>query len=220
MKSKWIDVSVPLRTGMVYWPGDPQVSIERFKDQVRGDSSTVSTLSMSGHTGTHMDAPLHCLIGGKSLDKMPLDAVIGPARVIEIRDRESIKVPELQSHRLRRGERILFKTYGAARRWRQPEFDRTYVYVTLESAQFLAAQGVRTVGIDYLSIAGYKINSSQTHQALLGAGIWVIEGLDLSRVKPGRYDMIALPLLIAAGDGAPARAVLRPILRRAPNPVQ
>ena len=220
MKTKWIDVSVPLRTGMVYWPGDPRVSIERFKDQRRGDSSTASVLSMSGHTGTHMDAPLHCLIGGKSLDRMPLEAVIGPARVIEIRDRESIKVDELRPHRLRRGERILFKTYGSARRWRQPEFDRTYVYVTPEAAELLAARGVRTVGVDYLSVGGFKKNGAQTHQALLGAGVWVIEGLNLSRVQPGRYDMIALPLLIAGGDGAPARAVLRPILSRAPNPVQ
>jgi arylformamidase len=209
MKAKWIDVSIPLRTGMVYWPGDPKVSIERFKDQARGDSSTASVLSMSAHTGTHMDAPLHCLIGGKSLDQMPLEAVVGPARVIEIRDRDSIQPAELQPHRIRRGERILFKTYGAAERWRTPEFDRSYVYITNEAAQFLAARGVRTVGIDYLSVGGFKKNSSQTHQALLGAGVWVIEGLNLVGVKPGRYDMICLPLPIAGADGAPARALLR-----------
>jgi arylformamidase len=208
MKTKWIDVSVPLRTGMVRWPGDPGVAITPFKAIERGGSSNVSLISMSAHTGTHMDAPLHFFVGGKGLDTMPLEATIGPARVIGIRDRESVKVPELRPHRIRRGERILFKTFGSAQRWRKPDFDENYVYITSEAARFLAARGVRTVGVDYLSVGGYRKDSAETHRVLLGAGIWIIEGLNLSRVKPGRYELVCLPLRIANSDGAPARAAL------------
>jgi arylformamidase len=156
-----------------------------------------------------MDAPRHFFTGARGLDTMPLEAGVGPARVIAIRDRESIKVDELRLHRIRRGERILFKTYGAAARWRKPEFDPRYVYITADAARYLAGRGVRTVGVDYLSVGGYKKDGAETHRALLGAGVWIIEGLDLSRVGPGRYDLICLPLKILAGDGAPARALLR-----------
>ena len=205
----WIDVSVTLHTGMVSWPGDPPVSIVPFKEIARGGSSNVSKLSMGAHTGTHMDAPRHFFTTARGLDTMPLAATIGPARVIEIRDRESIKVEELHCHRIRRGERILFKTYGSAARWRRPDFDRDYVYVTAEAARFLAERGVRIVGVDYLSVGGYKKDGAETHRALLGAGIWIIEGLNLSAIKPGRYDLVCLPLRILASDGAPARAALR-----------
>ncbi len=209
MSLRWIDVTTPLHSGMVAWPGDPPVSIVPFKQIERGDSSNVTRLSMGAHTGTHMDAPLHFFTGARGLDTMPLEATIGPARVIGIRDRESIKVGELSRQRIRRGERILFKTYGAAARWRKREFDRGYVYITAEAARFLAGRGVRTVGVDYLSVGGYKKDSAETHRALLGAGIWIIEGLNLSGVKPGRYDLVCLPLRILASDGAPARAALR-----------
>lgn len=209
MKPRWIDISVPLRTGMLNWPGDPRVSIAPFKDMKRGGSSNVCLISMSTHTGTHMDAPRHMLMGGKSLDALPLEAIIGPARVIEIRDRESIKVAELLEHRIRRGERILFKTYGSARRWQKPGFDTEYVYITGDAARLLASRGVRTVGVDYLSVGGHKKEDShETHEILLEAGIWIIEGLNLSGVKPGRYDLVCLPLRVANGDGAPARAAL------------
>jgi len=156
-----------------------------------------------------MDAPLHFLEGGGSLDAMPLEAVIGPARVIEIRGRDSIRAAELVPHGIRRGERILFKTRGSAARWREPVFDRNYVYISAEAARFLAGRGVRAVGVDYLSVGGYRKDSSETHRILLAAGIWIMEGLNLSRVKPGRYDLICLPLRLAGADGAPARVVLR-----------
>jgi arylformamidase len=209
MKQRWIDISVPLQTGMVNWPGDPRVTIAPLKDMERGGSSNVGMISMSTHTGTHMDAPRHMVRGGESLDALPLEATVGPARVVEIRDRRSIQVAELREHRIRRGERILFKTYGSARRWQKPEFDPDYVYITAEAARFLASRGVRTVGVDYLSVGGYKEGTHETHEILLEAGIWIIEGLNLSKVEPGRYDLACLPLRIANGDGAPARAALR-----------
>ena len=209
MTKKWIDVSVPLYSGMVNWPGDPAVSILPVKEIASGGSSNVSEISMGAHTGTHMDAPRHFFTGGRGLDTMPLEATIGPARVIAIRDRKRITVEELRAHRILKGERILFKTYGSAARWQRKEFDRNYVYVSPEAARFLADRGVRTVGVDYLSVGGYKKDGAETHRALLGADVWIIEGLNLSAVEPGGYDLICLPLRILDADGAPARAVVR-----------
>ncbi|MFB3777338.1 MAG: cyclase family protein [Bryobacteraceae bacterium] len=209
MKRRWIDVSVPLATGMVNWPGDPPVSIEPLKEIAKGGSSNVSAIYMGAHTGTHMDAPRHFFTGGRGLDTMPLDATIGPARVIAIRDRRKITAEELRGQRIRKGERILFKTHGSGARWRRREFDRNYVYISPEAARYLAARGVRTVGVDYLSVGGYKSDGAETHRALLGAGVWIIEGLNLAAVEPGQYDLICLPLRILNSDGAPARAVVR-----------
>lgn len=207
--SRWIDVSVPLRHGMAHWPDNPPVRIERMLDLGRGDACTVSTLSMGSHTGTHVDAPIHFVRGGKGIDKMPAAAMIGPARVVEVRDRESIRPDELRPHRIRRGERILFKTANSTRCWRSDRFVENFVYLSTEAGHFLAARGARTVGIDYLSVGGYRKNGLEVHRVLLGAGIWLIEGLDLSKVRAGRYELLCLPLRIAGGDGAPARALLR-----------
>ncbi|HXF93237.1 MAG TPA: cyclase family protein [Nitrospiraceae bacterium] len=207
----WIDVSVAFRTGMVHWPDNPPIRITRILDMKHGDACTLSEISMGAHSGTHMDAPVHFLRGGKELDEMPLSAVIGPARVIAIRDPDRIRVEELRPHRIRRGERILFKTRNSARVWKTDVFIKEFVYLSTEAGRYLAARRVRTVGVDYLSVGGYKKNGPEVHRALLKAGIWIIEGLDLSHVRPGEYDLICLPLKIAHSDGAPARAVLRRI---------
>jgi arylformamidase len=207
----WIDISVPLKTGMVHWPDNPPVSIELMLDMDLGDTAYVSKLSMGAHTGTHMDAPRHFLRGGVGIDTMPLDATIGPARVIQIADPQSIKRGELEGYHIQPGERILFKTANSARCWRSDDFVEDFVYINQEAARYLATAGVRTVGVDYLSVGGYGVDSTETHQALLEAGIWVIEGLNLSAVEPGTYDLICLPLRIEGADGAPARALLRPI---------
>ncbi|MBI2371114.1 MAG: cyclase family protein [Deltaproteobacteria bacterium] len=210
----WIDISVPLRSGMAHWPHDPPVQIERLFDLRRGDVYTLSKLSMSAHAGTHMDAPLHFIQTGKGLDEMPFAATIGPARVIEIHDPESIRPDVLRSHRIRRGERVLFKTKNSTRCWNTDSFVEDFVHLSIEAARFLAGRGVRAVGIDYLSVGGYlEKNGPEVHRALLEAGVWIIEGLDLSRVRPGTYELLCLPLRILRGDGAPARAILRPIRR-------
>ena len=210
-KQNWLDVSVLIKTGMVHWPNDPAVDIRPFKSTAKGDSCNVSTVSMGTHTGTHMDPPFHFIPTGKTLDQMPLEATIGPARVIEIKDRESIKVEELRRHRIQRGERILFKTVNSARCWKTDQFQKDFVHIPADTARFLAKQKVRTIGVDYLSIGGFKKDGAETHRALLGAGVWVIEGLNLSKVRPGRYQLICLPIKILAADGAPARAVLKPL---------
>ena len=210
MSSTWIDVTVPLKTGMVHWPGDPAVAVSQPKSLERGDSATVSLLEMGVHSGTHMDAPAHFIRGGRTIDRLPLDAVIGPARVIEIRSAVSIEPAELARHRIRRGERILFRTRNSRRCWRDDNFVEDFVYISPGAAEFLAARGVRLVGVDYLSVGAFKKDGRETHLALLGAGIWIIEGLNLSKVKPGPVDLICLPIRLQGAEGAPARVVLRP----------
>ena len=210
-QSSWIDVSVALRNGMVHWPGDPQFEIERVHDMSEGDSNNLSRIHMGAHSGTHIDAPLHFIASGKGIDEMPLEVTVGRARVIEISDTVSIKPRELRHHRIQRGERILFKTSNSPRLWKTNSFVEDFVFISKEAARFLAERGVMLVGIDYLSVGGYKRNGSEVHRMLLEAGIWLIEGLDLSRVAPGKYELICLPLKILNGEGAPARAVLRSV---------
>lgn len=207
--SGWIDVSVGLYNGMPHWPGNPPVKIERTQDIERGGHSNVSTLSMGSHAGTHVDAPAHFLKGGIGIDRMPFSATNGPARVIAIRDREVIGPEELRRHRIRRGERVLFKTANSARCWSKRSFVKDFVYLSTEAGEFLARRGIRAVGVDYLSVGGWRKNGGEVHRVLLRAGIWIIEGLDLSRVRPGRFQLACLAIKITGGDGAPARALLR-----------
>jgi arylformamidase len=209
--SGWVDVSVALHSDMVHWPDNPPVRIERMLDIEQGDAANVSKISMGSHTGTHMDAPLHFVRDGRGLDEMPLDAAMGRARVIEVLDPESIKPSDLRPHEIRGGERILFKTRNSARSWPSRAFLEDLVYVSQEAARYLAARGVLTVGIDYLSVGGFRKDGVETHRALLEAGIWVIEGLDLSEVEPGEYELICLPIKVERSDSAPARAILREI---------
>jgi arylformamidase len=216
---EWIDISVPLSNGMVHWPGDPEFHSERVQSMSNGHVCNVTQVSTSVHVGTHMDAPIHFIHGGEGIETMPLDATIGRCRVVRIRDPESIKPGELEPLRLRRGERVLFKTRNSAegvrgqrsapQSWANERFMEDFVYIAREAAEFLVKAGVRTVGVDYLSVGGYHKDSIETHLALLGARIWVLEGLNLAEVEPGAYEMVCLPLKLVGSDGAPARAVLR-----------
>jgi len=209
MAKEWIDISVALRSGMVHWPDNPPVKIERMKDMDKGAVCNVSVMSLGAHTGTHMDAPLHFIKNGKSLDKLPLEATIGPARVIEIKDREVVRRDELRRHNLRRGERILLKTRNSSRCWKTDAFVEDFVYISREAAQHLVDRGIRTIGVDYLSVGGFHHDGLETHRILLGAQIWIIEGINLAQVKPGKYELVCLPLKVLGSDGAPARALLR-----------
>jgi len=210
-ESQWIDISVPLRDSMVHWPSDSPVSIKRFRDMANGDNLNLSAISMGAHSGTHVDAPMHFIRQGVGVDRLPLDTVVGRARVIEIRDTQAIKPEELVKHRIRRGERILFKTQNSSHVWQKDEFVEDFVSISDDAARFLVARGVRLVGIDYLSVESYQPGGGSVHKTLLGGGIWIIEGLDLSKAGPGRYDLICLPLRLVQGDGAPARAIMRPL---------
>jgi arylformamidase len=214
-RNGFIDVSVAIRAGMPHWPDNPPIEIERVFDLELGHPATVSKMSLGVHTGTHMDAPSHFLAGTAGIDRMPLDATIGRARVIRIADPQLVRVRELEKHKIRRGERILLRTRNSPRVWEADHFVEDFVHLSAEAAQWLAERGVRTLGVDYLSVAGFLDDTGESvHRALLSAGIWIIEGLDLSRVPAGPCELICLPLKLLDGDGAPARAIVRPLGRR------
>ncbi len=209
-QNTWIDISAPLSTGMVHWPDNPPCEIERVMNIDSGDVCNLSRLSMGVHTGTHMDAPLHFIRGGKSIDTMPIEATVGRARVLEINDPQAVKVNDLEPYAIQPGERILFKTSNSTRCWQSNTFVEDFVYISHEAAQYLAERRVQTVGVDYLSVGGYRVDGPETHHALLSAGIWIIEGLNLTDVQAGSYELICLPLKMMGAEGAPARAVLHP----------
>jgi arylformamidase len=163
MDSEWIDVSVPIRTGMVHWPGNPQIIIERTLDIERGDDANVSRISMGTHTGTHMDAPVHFIDHGKSIDQLPLPVAIGRARVIEIENTVSINSDELVPHKIHQGERILFKTRNSLRCRQADSFVEDFVSLSSEAAKYLVNMKVMMVGIDYLSIGGFKTDGAAPH---------------------------------------------------------
>ncbi len=208
MQTKWIDITLPVKPGMLRWPGDALVRFIKMKEMKKGAQNNLSAISLGSHTGTHMDAPLHFFAGGKSLDKMPLEAVIGPARVLEIKDKECVKSDELRRFNILKGERILIKTANSGFK-KARSFRENFTYISLEAAKYILSRGVRTLGIDYLSVGGFKKDGTEVHRALLGAGIWLIEGLDLSGVKPGKYELFCLPLKTVGLEGAPARVVIR-----------
>ncbi len=208
--SEWIDISAPLWSGMAHWPGDAPVKILRVTSMDNGAVANLTTISMSAHTGTHMDAPRHFIKDGLTMSEMPLEASMGRARVIAIEDERVITRRELEESKPREGERILLKTRNSqiwSKRCRL--FLKEFVAPDVAAARYLVECGVRTVGVDYLSVGKYNGDGVETHQVLLGAGVWVIEGLDLSQVEPGEYELACLPLRIEGADGAPARAALR-----------
>ncbi len=209
MKRPWKDVSVPLRDGMVHWPGDPECHIKRVSRMEDGAVCNLTHLSMSAHTGTHMDAPRHFVADGKTMEQMPLEPVIGRCRVFELDCEDQITVEDLKKLKIAPRQRVLFKTRNSTRSWAMDEFDKDFVSIRADAAKYLVDQGVVTVGVDYLSIGGFNKDGVETHQIMLGAGIWVIEGLNLADIKPGYYELICLPLKLEGADGAPCRVVLR-----------
>lgn len=202
--SKWLDVSVPIYAGMVHFPDNPSIEIDTIMHVERGDICTLSRLTMGSHTGTHIDAPIHFLPGGTGAEDVPLEHLIGPARVIEIKDPNAVKAEELRAHNLGIRERLLFKTANSERCWKTSQFVSDFISIAENAASYLASLNTLAVGIDYLS-AG----SPETHRTLLGAGVVIVEGLNLTGVSQGRYELLCLPLKILGCDGAPARVLLR-----------
>jgi arylformamidase len=204
----WIDVTVPIRRGMVHWPGNPGVQIESTEEDLQGVPCRVSKLSLGVHTGTHFDAPVHFGVPGGGVEALPLRSLIGDARVVAVRG-PRIDRADLEPLEIRAGERLLFKTTNSERCWDTEQFVPDYAYVTSAAAQRLAHARIWTVGIDYLSIGGPD-DGAATHRILLEAGVAILEGLDLRSVAPGVYDFVALPMLIPGCDGSPARVLLGP----------
>jgi arylformamidase len=212
--SGWYDITVPLKQGMVYNPVDPvPPKIYRFSDVELGSKVTMSMLEIISHTGTHIDAPLHFIPGGSTVSDMPLDATVGPARVIEIQDREKIRVAELEKHNIRKGERVLFKTRNSPLSYESPKFVDDYVFLDGDAADYLVEKGIILFGLDCITIGDLKEESNlvKTHQALLSAGIYILEACALGHVPPGEYELLCLPLLMYKGDAGPCRAILRPL---------
>jgi arylformamidase len=203
-----IDISVPIGPGMVVYAGDPDVYMERVKTIAGGSSANVSKLDFGLHTGTHVDAPAHFIDGAPATESLPLDAMIGPALVVDATAlTDHIDVEALSRLEIPAGtERVILKTKNSAL-WELPSFSADFIGLLGEAAEALVSRGVRLVGIDYLSI-GPKGNGVPTHVALLRAGVVILEGLDLRGVDPGVYELIALPLRIVGSDGAPTRALL------------
>jgi len=205
---KLIDVTVPLDARVPVYPGNTPFTLEAIKRIARGDSSNVSTLHMSAHSGTHVDAPRHFFDAGPAAEALSLELLLGRARVIEIASRAGVGPDELAQHDLSQDVRLLIKTHNS-RLWASPRFHPDYIGVTEEGAHYLVDRGVKVIGVDYLSVEQFKNPGAPAHHVLLGAGAIVIEGLNLRDVQPGEYEMFCLPLRVVGADGAPARVVLR-----------
>jgi arylformamidase len=205
---KLIDVSVPLDANLPTYPGNTPYSLEAIKRISRGDSSNVSTLHLSAHGGTHVDAPRHFFAEASGSEALPLDMLCGRARVIELTTREGITAADLATSDLSDEVRVLIKTHNS-RLWGSPDFRKDFIGVTESGAKYLLEQGIKVVGVDCLSVEEFKTPGAPVHHVLLGGGAIVIEGLNLRDVEAGIYEMLCLPLPVVGSDGAPARVVLR-----------
>jgi arylformamidase len=202
------DVTVPISKELIIYPGDPPVRIERKSTIGKtGAKANVSRYSFGSHTGTHIDPPFHFIENGVTVDKLPLELLMGRARVVEI-SHPIIDESALSEFDFTVDVRILFKTRNSYL-WNEKKFVQDFVYITPGAARVLVDNGIKLVGIDYLSVEKFGAEEAETHLTLLGANIVIIEGLDLREVEPRDYDLVCLPLKIKDGDGAPARVILR-----------
>ena len=207
------DVTVPLSNELPTWPGDPAVEISDWRSLSNGDGANVTALNIGAHTATHVDAPAHFIEGAAKVDSLDLNVLIGEAEVVEVPENiRAIDEDFVLAHCSPNATRMLFKTRNSAF-WSapKPEFRTDFTYLDLAAAQLLAQRGVKLVGIDYLSIEKFASEKHETHLALLSHGVVIVEGLNLSDVAAGKYELICLPLRLRSnkGDGAPARVVLR-----------
>jgi arylformamidase len=201
------DVTRTLQPGMATWPGEPGPELTLIKQMSAGQAADVSHLSLGVHTGTHVDAPRHFITGGAGVESLPMSALIGPARVVSIQNEGAVRVEELECAGLDGVERVLFRTRNSDQ-WSDSVFKEDFVYLDPEAARWLVDRGVSLIGVDYLSVEAFAAAEPLTHRTLLGAGVVIVEGLDLRDISPGDYFLSCLPLKFAGADGAPARVVL------------
>jgi len=207
---KIFDVTLTISPESITWPGDAPVSLQRFRKIEEGANANATRMDMAAHTGTHVDAPYHFFMDGKGVDQLSLDILVGLALVVEFDEAvEVIDAQALEKQNIPAGtQRVLFKTRNSQLWAKQvKEFQPGFVGVNVEGANYLVQHGIRLVGIDYLSVSPYK-KSRPTHEALLGAEMVIIEGLDLSSVCAGLYQLYCLPTKLKDADGAPARKIL------------
>lgn len=208
---KIYDITVPFSTNLPVYPGDPAVQINQVSSLESGDICTVSHLSFSSHTGTHVDPPSHFVAGAMTLDQLPLEVLIGKVRVVDTGEIPAIDRAIIEQANLNGVERVLFKTRNS-RTWKEKnytKFDENFVYLETDAAELLVETGIKLVGIDYLSIEKFNFVEPTTHWVLLKNNVVIVEGLDLSEVEEGEYELICLPMKIKDGDGGPARVILR-----------
>lgn len=206
---KLYDISLPIESGGVVYPENTPIEIATVKSVASGGSSTISKLTLGSHTATHVDAQSHFLVSGAAVDQIPLDVLIGPALLVRFPDDVmAITAAHLESAGVAGQARVLFATRNSGFN-RTREFVKDYTYVAPDAAEFLVEHGVKLVGVDYLSIEQFHSGHHKTHKTLLGAGVVIVEGLQLSDPPAGSYELICLPLRLKGLDGAPARAVLR-----------
>jgi len=208
LKMNFYDVTLTISNTLITWPTDPPVSIRKTRLISQGNSCNVSELKFGSHCGTHIDAPYHFEEDGVKIDQIPLDFLIGNATVFDIRNKEKIDLEDVKSLQLKSAKRVIFKTINSTY-WKLSEFKKDFVYITKETAQYLVDSDVKLVGIDYLSVEKFGNKPSDTHHIFLRNGVVLIEGLDLSNVEAGDYELIALPLKIKDCDGSPARVILK-----------
>ena len=203
------DVSVAMSPTMPVYPGDPKVSIEPMLEIAKGAKANVSQLSFGDHTGTHVDPPVHFIPGGKTVDQLDLNVLYGPSRVIDFTHlTQEIHASDLEKARIpKRVTRLLFKTRNSSA-WDKSEFQKDFIAIGWDAADWLVDHGIELVGVDYLSVESFGASEPHTHQTLLGAEIIALEGLNLRDIEPGDYMLVCLPLKIKNGDGAPARTIL------------
>jgi len=205
---KVYDISLTLRARMPVYPGEATPLLEPTSQMERGDSYNVSRLTVSTHTGTHIDAPRHFLPDGISVDQIPVDVLVGPALVVQMAVEHEITAADLEAAAIPPDtERLLFKTNNS-RLLDDEDFRHDFVYLALDAARWLVERGVRLVAIDYLSVERMDAQPNIVHQTLLRAGVVIVEGADLRKVAPGPYLLACLPLKIEGGDGSPVGAVL------------
>ncbi len=205
---KVYDVSLPIYPGMPVWSGNPEVALDEVKSIARGASSNVSFLHIGTHSATHVDAPGHFIPGAPGVDSIPPGLLLGPARLFQLTQAHHIDRRLLEGLDLKGVERLILGTRNS-NLFRQEQLSLDYAFVTADAARYLVDMGIKLVGVDYLSIEEYQKEGRPTHHILLGAGVIIVEGLDLSGVPPGDYELICLPLRLKDADGAPARVFLR-----------
>ncbi len=207
---KRYDITVPVSNTMPVWPGDPKVRLERKKSIPQGDLCNLTALTMGVHSGTHIDAPLHVIDGGRTVDDMPLEVLVGPCRVIATDADPLIEKKHIEKIPLAGCKRVLFKTRNSDF-WKNnvASFREDFVALGLSAADHLAEKGVALVGIDYLSIETYHAEvGNPVHNMLLKNNIMILEGVDLSAVPAGEYELVCLPMKLSGVEGAPVRALL------------
>lgn len=212
----WKDVTYPIFEGMTGWPGQPQTDLETLSCIHCGDDAMVSVLHMSLHSGTHMDAPSHFLAQGTDISTAPFEVGMGPVRIAEVNPPAEVRPADIEDYEARTrplepGERLILRTPNSDHAfWLQEDFNKQYHGIGPDAAHLIARRKLKLIGVDYLSVGPFAKGNPQTHRALMGGNVWIMEGIDLRDVREGDYEMIALPLKIAGGDASPIRILIRP----------